>query len=52
MQDSPLPSDNLAAILEQLGTLNNRHEQLRALVDALDVCEKERNEFVLFEVML
>ena len=32
-----IPSDNLADILEQLGTLNDRHEQLRALVEALEV---------------
>ena len=34
---SGVPSDRLAEILEQLGTLNNRHEQLRALVEALEV---------------
>lgn len=36
-ESSDVPSNNLAELLEQLGTLNNRHEQLRALVEALEV---------------
>jgi hypothetical protein len=32
-----VPSNGLAELLEQLGTLHTRHEQLRALVEALDV---------------
>lgn len=36
-ENSGIPSNNLSGLLEQLGTLNNRHEQLRALVEALEV---------------
>ena len=36
-ESTAVPSDNLGDLLEQLGTLNNRHEQLRALVEALEV---------------
>lgn len=39
-----IPSDNLVDLLEQLGTLNNRHEQLKALVEALEV----QNKFFFF----
>jgi hypothetical protein len=43
------PSSNLAELLAQLGTLNNRHEQLRALVEALEV--KENEEFCFLHEM-
>ena len=50
------PSSNLAELLEQLGTLNDRHEQLRALVEALEVREislRERfNENAVFSFSL
>jgi hypothetical protein len=42
-----VPSNNLAELLEQLGTLNDRHEQLRALVEALEVT-MESNKNVQF----
>jgi hypothetical protein len=32
-----VPSSSLVGLLQELGTLNNRHEQLRALVEALEV---------------
>ncbi|CAF2396532.1 unnamed protein product [Rotaria sp. Silwood2] len=43
------PSDNLAELLEQLGTLNNRHEQLKALVEALERKKLNRDEFDAFK---
>lgn len=49
---SPVPSANLADLLEQLGTLNDRHEHLRALVEALEVKkmkhEKTDSNFLFF----
>ncbi|CAF5196891.1 unnamed protein product, partial [Rotaria magnacalcarata] len=52
-KDSPVvtntvPSDRLAEILETLGTLNHRHEQLRALVEALELNKLDRDEFEAF----
>jgi len=35
------PSESLSEILEQLGTLNDRHEQLKSLVETLDVSRKK-----------
>ena len=46
-----VPSNNLGELLEQLGTLNDRHEQLRALVEALEVRKRNwsrRFGFILF----
>ncbi|CAF3084645.1 unnamed protein product [Rotaria socialis] len=53
-KDSPVvtntvPSDRLAEILETLGTLNHRHEQLRALVEALELNKLDRDEFEAFK---
>ncbi|CAF0820339.1 unnamed protein product [Rotaria sp. Silwood1] len=44
-----VPSDNLAELLEQLGTLNHRHEQLKALVEALERKKLNRDEFDTFK---
>ncbi|CAF0775858.1 unnamed protein product [Rotaria sordida] len=44
-----LPSDSLVELLEQLGTLNNRHEQLKALVEALERKKLNRDEFDAFK---
>ncbi|CAF3405905.1 unnamed protein product [Rotaria sp. Silwood1] len=49
---SNIPSDSLAEILEKLGTLNNRHEQLRALVEALEQKKLNREEFEAFKNQL
>ncbi|CAF0805235.1 unnamed protein product [Adineta steineri] len=44
-----LPSENLVKLLEHLGTLNDRHEQLRALVEALENKKLNRDEFDAFK---
>ncbi|CAF1224785.1 unnamed protein product, partial [Didymodactylos carnosus] len=43
------PSKSLADLLEQLGTLNERHEQLRAIVESLENKKLERDEFEKFK---
>lgn len=47
-ENSGIPSNNLSGLLEQLGTLNNRHEQLRALVEALEVRKQLSLHFFFF----
>ncbi|CAF3569121.1 unnamed protein product [Rotaria sordida] len=49
---SNIPSNSLAEILEKLGTLNNRHEQLRALVETLEQKKLNREEFEAFKNQL
>ncbi|CAF0787256.1 unnamed protein product [Rotaria sordida] len=49
---SNIPSNSLAEILEKLGTLNNRHEQLRALVETLEQKKLNREEFEGFKNQL
>ena len=49
-ENSGIPSNNLSGLLEQLGTLNNRHEQLRALVEALQVRKQLSLHFSLLFV--
>ncbi|CAF5181160.1 unnamed protein product, partial [Rotaria magnacalcarata] len=48
-ENSGQPSDGLSDLLQQLGTLNSRHEQLKALVEALERKKLNRDEFDAFK---